>query len=88
MTTEITTTNHDVSNQEEIDLGFERANELVDEIFDQSEEMGYDPVAVIFGLFCHAIHCLNDCGWSTRDLVNEVFNHTSDTDEHHGETLQ
>lgn len=74
--------------QEDIDLGFERANELVDEIFDKSEELGYDPVSVMFGLFCHAIHCLNDCGWTTRELVNEIFNHTSDTDEHNGETLQ
>jgi len=73
---------------ETIDIGFERANEIFDEIFDDADEQPHDPLAVVFGLFCNAIHCLNDCGWSTRDLVNEIFNHTSDTDEHHGETLQ
>ncbi len=72
--------------QEDIDGAILYADKITEQIVEDQED--HDPVLVMFALFCNAIHILNQHGWSTRELVNEVFDHTHDTDEYHGETLQ
>lgn len=65
------------------------ANEILEDAFERididQEDDEYDPVFVIYSLTTSFIEILHNCGWSTQELVNEVFNHTQ---EHIGETLQ
>lgn len=74
-----------------IQRGIEIADEMFDNIFEKETEStpedNYDAVSVIFSLFVNSIHVLHEVGWTTQDLVNEIFNHTND-ESHNGETLQ
>lgn len=75
---------HEVT-EDEINQAIEKASDIIDQIFEDEDSEDYDPGLVVFSLFCHATHVLHDMGWTTQDLVNEVFNHS---EHHHGETLQ
>ena len=74
-----------------IQRGISEADKIFDTIFEEEAnaipEDNYESGAIIFSLFVNAIHVLNDFGWTTQDLVNEVFNHTNN-DTHSGETIQ
>ena len=70
-----------MSDNEQIDLSDETiehssniASLIMEGIF-KREEDNYDPGAAIFSLFINCIHHLNWMGWSTQELVNEIFNH-------------
>jgi uncharacterized protein YozE (UPF0346 family) len=71
-----------------IQRGIEVAEEIFDDVFEK-EEPNYDPLSVVFSLFVNSIHVLHDCGWTTQELVNEIFNHTHIPEQSSdGETLQ
>lgn len=78
------TTEQELS-QEEVDQAIDKASSILDQVFEDDDDEGYDPALVVFSLFCHSVHMLHDMGWTTQDLVNEVFNHS---EHYHGETLQ
>lgn len=72
----MTKTNDDVELSDEIiDRSTTVAVEIVNNIFDK-ENPDYDPSAVMFSLFVGALQHLHYAGWTTQELVNEVFNHT------------
>ena len=50
------------------------ADEIIDGLFENSDS-DFDPIAVMFNLFIASIHYLHQAGWTTQELVNEVFNH-------------
>lgn len=53
------------------------ANLIIEGIFTR-EEPNYDPATTMFSLFIGCIHHLHWMGWSTQELVNEVFNHAEE----------
>lgn len=55
------------------------AESLINELFEKEKTVpNFDVPATVFNLFINSIHILNECGWTTEDLIAEVLNHTQD----------
>lgn len=54
------------------------ANNIVEHILDESEseENDFDVMIVIYTLFLNTVSLLHSNGWSVRDLVDDIFEHT------------
>jgi len=81
----MTNTTEEVTD-EMIQRGAEIAEEIFDDVFEREED-NYEPGTVIFSLFVNSIHVLHAMGWTTQELVNEVFNH-ADCETSAGEIIQ
>ena len=63
--------------QAEINFAMSEADRICDEVW-STEQDNYDHGAVIFSLFINSIHYLTLLGWTERELINEIFEHSED----------
>lgn len=72
----------DVS-QEVIDASNEHADVLFSELtehFDEMEEDGLDPIAVVYSLWVTFIYVLVAHGWTHQDLAKDLAHHANNND--------
>lgn len=60
-----------------INFAMNEADKILDDVWSNNNP-NYDHGAVIFSLFIDCIHYLTLMGWTERDLINEVFDHSED----------
>lgn len=67
------------------DRGEEIFASLVDELCEEAEEDGTDPVSVIYALWVSFIYVLREAGWTPEDLAKDLSHHANNSDvEGHG----
>jgi len=65
----------------DIDLSSDKAEELLNELFKLEDTVDkFDAVSAVFSLFISSIHILKHTGWTTKDLINEVLDHSEIVD--------
>jgi hypothetical protein len=68
--------------QFDLDLCNEKADELLSVLYEYEGNLkNFDYTAAVFGLFVASIHILKHSGWTTKDLVNEVLDHSEMADD-------
>ena len=66
--------------QFDMDLCTEEADAVITDLYEKDGNLeNFDFTATIFSLFVNSIHILNNSGWSTEDLVEEIYTHTETT---------
>ena len=69
----------------DIDVCNKEAEEVMNQLWEkEGRVLSFDFTASVFSLFTDAIHILTNSGWSTRDLIQEIYTH-SEADDNIGE---
>jgi hypothetical protein len=61
----------------ELNLAMAEADRITDAVW-ATDRDNYDHGGVIFSLFVNCIHYLTLIGWTERELINEVFEHSEE----------
>lgn len=76
------TLNNGEEYQFDIDLCNDKADELLTTLWEYEGNLeNFDYSAAVFGLFISSIYILKHSGWSTKELINEILDHSEIVDE-------
>jgi hypothetical protein len=66
----------------DLDVCNDEAEKMLNELYDKVNTVpNFDFTSAVFNLFVNSIHILNESGWTTEDLLQEVLDHTTESDD-------